>query len=832
MPIARFEMPDGRIARFEVPEGTSPEQAQTLMQDYMTAQSPKPEGDLVDEAKGVLARTGRMAVGGATGLLGIATDPMSYAINELEEAITGKDIRNVPLRERALEAYDELTGDAGLPRNQLERMVQSGGEALTAGGAFAKTPAAMKTVTDMVSQMGAGTAAQWASENSDHPLAPLVASVTAAVAPQVLKQAPKAAARQIAKSLDVDPSRVAQLEAAGLPLNVPAASGSTMLKRATNQLAELPGGKALKTSIDDAFNTAEKSIKQLGFTGTKTPTKAGQVVSKAFSRWSDESLKAFEDVDDQLKNIIPDTANVRKADDIASSIDDIVNKEGLIATQLEDRANDPAIAELKKLLDSAVKNDGIVSIGALKEARTKVGSMMRANPLVPDRNTEIAKRSYESLSTIIEDSAQDLGGKAARELFQKRNKLYARFADENKNYVAKLQKKLGDTPEAIWNNLTSGSKIGASAAKRTLSKLNADEVDTVRDAWMYQLGGGDDFTIAKWSNKYRQLSEDAKDAFFVGKPALRKQHDALIDAVDSYQDIGRFANFSGTATTELNPVVRLAAAGTAGGTMLGLLTGTVSLPNVLGGAAVGYGINRGISTMLASPKYTKLLAKALENGGRDFGKYQKAVTRALVVSGAEEEGIQKIIDYDNSLISDASAFSQETAEIQNKQQAGTDNPYYEQVAQVESTDNYNALNKDTKAFGKYQFIPTTAKAFVKKYGDSIGVTMDNWKEPANQEKLVRVLTEENRANLTSFLKREPTAGEMYVAHFLGAGTGRKMLNPKNNARKGIMLVPQKIRDKVAKANKTIFFETDDKGKPIRTRSAFEVREILKKKMEN
>lgn len=32
MPIARFQMPDGRVARFEVPEGTTPEQAQALIE--------------------------------------------------------------------------------------------------------------------------------------------------------------------------------------------------------------------------------------------------------------------------------------------------------------------------------------------------------------------------------------------------------------------------------------------------------------------------------------------------------------------------------------------------------------------------------------------------------------------------------------------------------------------------------------------------------------------------------------------------------------------------------------------------------------------------------
>lgn len=38
MPIARFEMPDGRIARFEVPEGTTPEQAQAMIAQMVEAQ--------------------------------------------------------------------------------------------------------------------------------------------------------------------------------------------------------------------------------------------------------------------------------------------------------------------------------------------------------------------------------------------------------------------------------------------------------------------------------------------------------------------------------------------------------------------------------------------------------------------------------------------------------------------------------------------------------------------------------------------------------------------------------------------------------------------------
>jgi len=45
MPVARFEMPDGKIGRFEVPEGTTPEQAQSLISESLNPQqaAPKPQ---------------------------------------------------------------------------------------------------------------------------------------------------------------------------------------------------------------------------------------------------------------------------------------------------------------------------------------------------------------------------------------------------------------------------------------------------------------------------------------------------------------------------------------------------------------------------------------------------------------------------------------------------------------------------------------------------------------------------------------------------------------------------------------------------------------------
>ena len=43
MPIARFQMPDGRIARFEVPVGTTPEQANSMFNSFLAQQGQQEE---------------------------------------------------------------------------------------------------------------------------------------------------------------------------------------------------------------------------------------------------------------------------------------------------------------------------------------------------------------------------------------------------------------------------------------------------------------------------------------------------------------------------------------------------------------------------------------------------------------------------------------------------------------------------------------------------------------------------------------------------------------------------------------------------------------------
>ena len=123
MPVARFEMPDGKIGKFEVPEGTTPEQAQSLIAESLNPQqaTPKPQSrmeaalEVLRNPVGVEGKTrvvGPMLMGG----LGETIKGAGAASQLLPESVispeTSQNIINVgsAMTEGASKEFPKATG--------------------------------------------------------------------------------------------------------------------------------------------------------------------------------------------------------------------------------------------------------------------------------------------------------------------------------------------------------------------------------------------------------------------------------------------------------------------------------------------------------------------------------------------------------------------------------------------------------------------------------------------------------------------------------------------------------------------------------------------------
>lgn len=136
MPIARFQMPDGRIARFEVPEGTTPEQAQAMIAENAQSIVPKQEKSLVQEVGQGLGNLAAGAVRGAGSIGATLLAPVDIA----KDALAGRGLSLQSNRQRRADMDAGLQSLGAEPDSLLYKSGKLTGEiagTLGAGGAAA-----------------------------------------------------------------------------------------------------------------------------------------------------------------------------------------------------------------------------------------------------------------------------------------------------------------------------------------------------------------------------------------------------------------------------------------------------------------------------------------------------------------------------------------------------------------------------------------------------------------------------------------------------------------------------------------------------------------------
>ncbi|MGO9700616.1 MAG: transglycosylase SLT domain-containing protein [Xanthobacteraceae bacterium] len=179
--------------------------------------------------------------------------------------------------------------------------------------------------------------------------------------------------------------------------------------------------------------------------------------------------------------------------------------------------------------------------------------------------------------------------------------------------------------------------------------------------------------------------------------------------------------------------------------------------------------------------------------------------------------------------SNSAASSAVTGAIRQAAQAtGTSFSYLLATAQVESGLNALAGAATSSARGLYQFIQQTWLATMKqagpalgygRYADAITVTASGQyqvsdptlrneilnlrTDPAANAAMAGAFTQANAAALSDRLGRVPSEGELYIAHFLGAGSAARLINlaASNPNAKAAEFFPE-----AAQANSPIFYD--------------------------
>lgn len=132
----------------------------------------------------------------------------------------------------------------------------------------------------------------------------------------------------------------------------------------------------------------------------------------------------------------------------------------------------------------------------------------------------------------------------------------------------------------------------------------------------------------------------------------------------------------------------------------------------------------------------------------------------------------------------------------------------DRIAQTESGGDPNAKNPKGSASGLLQFTDPTWIKMVARYGKQTGITLKDKSNPEAQKVMGELLARDNGRILSKQIGREPTDGELYAAHFLGASDAVKLINAQGTGKQAKLL----FSPKVVADNKSIFYD----GKKPRT----------------
>lgn len=606
------------VGDLEFPDGMSQEQMAAAIQKNFPQLHRPPDSKMEEIGKNIarqLGLTARYAVEGITALPNMIGDALGL---KSSEAVSGGLTKlGLPQPQGSQERVvgDVTRGMAGaVPFVAGGNIVaQSARPVLSRIASFmSEAPA-----TQVLAGGGAGAASGTAREMGAGPVGQTVAGLAGGLAAPLGAAGGAAAVRGAVRggeaSRAAGEARIGQFEDSGV---TPSAAQAFQTHQAQGTEAFLSRDPGSHGFMDDfakrqAVDMGNKVDDVAGILAGKTsPMVAGRAIEEGITGpggFLDKFKATSKVLYDRLDSFVPPESPAKVTNTLETL--DRLTKPTAGAEQTSKLLVNPKILQIGQALKTDLKGLGTVQFSALKELRSRVGSMLSDSELISDAPRRQLKQLYAGLSSDMKNAVDTTGNKGAINAFNRAN-AYTRAGHQRIDDL--LQPIINKTsPEKMFQAALSGSKEGDTMIHGVMQSLPPAQQKILASTILKKLGQapagaqggqGGDFMVSTYLKNWNNLSPEAKRSLFSRwGPKFVQNLDTIAKTADDIQKGGRaYANPSGTG-------VALTLQHTVGGAVLLAIAGQIKLAAAV---AIESTTSNATARLMTNPRFVAWLARS------------------------------------------------------------------------------------------------------------------------------------------------------------------------------------------------------------------------------